>query len=60
MGCGLGEQKYEIYSPIIPRGGYARDFFLPESDGELSDQLAIIVDGEGPVLKSIVLVPTPN
>jgi hypothetical protein len=55
MGCGLEEHEYEIYSPIIPRGGYARDFFLPESDGELSDQLAIIVDGEGPVLKSVAM-----
>jgi hypothetical protein len=55
MRCCLEEHEYEIYSPIIPRGGYARDFFLPESDGELSDQLAIIVDGEGPVLKSAVM-----
>lgn len=55
MGCGLEEQEYQIYRPIIPRGGYTRDFFLPESDGDLSDQLAIIVDGEGPVLKSVVM-----
>lgn len=55
MEHGLEEHKYEIYSPIIPTGGYARDFFLPEFDGELSDQLAIIVDGEGPVLKSVVM-----
>jgi len=55
MGYGLKEHDYGIYSPIIPSGGYARDFFLPESDGELSDQLAIIVDGEGPVLKTVVM-----
>jgi hypothetical protein len=51
----LEEHEYEIYSPIIPTGGYARDFFLPESDDELSDQLAIIIDGEGPILKSVVM-----
>lgn len=51
----MEEHEYEIYSHIIPIGGYAGDFFLPESDGELSDQLALIVDGEGPVLKSVVM-----
>lgn len=51
----LEEHEYEIYSPSIPRGGFECDFFLPESDGELSDQLAIIVDNEGPVLKSVVM-----
>lgn len=55
MEYGLDEREYEIYTPVIPSGGCARDFFLPESDSELSDQLAMIVDGEGPVLKSIVM-----
>ena len=51
----MEEHEYEIYSPIIPTGDYARDFFLPESDDELSKQLAIIIDGEGPILKSVVM-----
>ena len=51
----MEEHEYEIYSPIIPIGGCASDFLLPESGSELSDQLAMIVDGEGPVLKSVVM-----
>jgi hypothetical protein len=55
MECRLVEREWEVYSPVIPRGGYACDFFLTEYDSELSDQLAMIVDGEGPVLKSIAM-----
>jgi hypothetical protein len=55
MNYGSDEHEYAIYTPVIPMGGHARDFFSCEFDAKLSDQIAMIVDGEGPVLKSVVM-----
>jgi hypothetical protein len=40
---------------LLFQRGYAHDFFSHESDAELSDQISIIVDCEGPILKSVVM-----
>jgi len=55
MNYGSDENEYEIYCPVIPTGGYARDFFVHEFDAQIRDQIAMIVDAEGPILKSVVM-----